>query len=57
MLSAEKGEGAAAVAGSLWGFLSDQRRRRLERMSADDGEGGIGWERGEEDGATVEADL
>ena len=42
----------------LWGFLSDRLsqghgRRRLERLSADDGESGTGWERGEEDGATV----
>jgi hypothetical protein len=46
----------------LWGFLSDwlsqgHGRRQLERLSADDGESGTGWERGEEDGATVEADL
>ena len=46
----------------LWGFLSDwlsqgHERRRLERLSADDGESGTGWERGEEDGATVEAGL
>jgi hypothetical protein len=34
----------------LWGFLSDwlsqgHGRRRLERLSADDGESGTGWER------------
>jgi len=46
----------------LWEFLSDwlsqgHGRRQLERPSADAGESGTGWERGEEDGATVEADL
>jgi len=37
----------------LWGFLSDwlsqgHGRRQLERLSADAGESGTGWERGVE---------